>query len=83
MNKIPKLNMGTEINDKNAFQFLFLMMKNKITNPYNKKSYLFVMQIPARNELITRFRDFLSSLKFKRKYNEYKKLISPYKTDQE
>ena len=58
------------------------MIKNKITNPYNK-TYLFAIQIPARNELITRFRDFLSSLNFNRKYREYKKLTNPYKTDQE
>ena len=59
------------------------MMKNRITNPYNKKSYLFAIQIPASNELITRFKDFLSSLNFNRKYREYKKLTNPYKTDQE
>ena len=82
-NKIPKLIRGAIIKLKKAFKFLDFIIKNKTTNAYKRKSYLFAMQNPAKNELIQRSDGFLLSLYFKRKNNENKKAISPYNTAQE
>lgn len=76
INKVPKLKTGTPTNPIKAFQFFSFIEIAKTINAYNKKSYLQVITMPAKIELMQRFLEFLSSQYFNKKYSENKKELT-------
>ena len=63
---------------KKALRSFALNIKNKTINEYRRKSYLQVVETPAKKALAQIKEDFFSPSYFKRKYNENKKVFKPY-----